>query len=955
MRSPRRLLLLAAASVAVLTAASPALAQAQVQPSDPWAHATSDIPADAAVRFGVLPNGMQYAIMRNATPPNQASFRLRIDAGSLMENENQLGLAHFMEHMAFNGTTNIPENELLRILERRGLAFGADTNASTGFDETVYMLEIPNADEGTIDDALRILREQMSEALMDPQAVEDERNVIVGEERLRNTPGLRSIKAQLALYAPGQRIANRLPIGDLEIIRTAPRQRFVEFYEAYYRPERATFVAVGDFDVDEMETKVRAAFESWQGDGQAGPEPDLGTVAPRGPETRILVEPGVQSSIDLAFIRNPDRDPDTVAERQDNLYRRLGVAVLNRRLGEIARADNPPFIGASGGEFDLADSFGAASVSAQYNVGEWKRALEAIEQEQRRLVQYGVSEAELQREITAIRTALENAVAGAATRRTPQLAGALASSVNGKSVFNTPQTSLDLFNASVEGLSAATINEVLPQVFQGEGPLALVVTPVPIEGGEEAVTAALEASRAQPVAAPAAQAELDWPYDAFGTPGAVTDRREIAELGATVVTFANGATLTVKPTEFRDEQILVRVNTGIGDLGLPTDQPSVTGLGANVFTAGGVGKLSADEMSRVLNGRVYSAAFSAGDDRYTLSGATRPADLTLQMQVLAAYLTDPGLRPAPFQLLKSAYGQQLVQLRATPGGAFAVDGGAILSSGDARDGLPSAEALEGWTNDQLKAELARALASGPVSITMVGDVTVEDAIASVASTFGALPPRGPEATPLPGSAQKRFPAPTAEPITLTHTGPAEQALAIVAWPTTDAVDDRTEARQLSVLSQVLRLRVLEEIREKQALAYSPGVGAQSSDVFPDYGFMLVQGETALESIPAFYTAVGQIAATLRDAPPEEDELNRAKLPAIERLRLSQATNEYWLAQLADVAEDPSEVAQTVNHIAVLEAVTPADVQRLAQKYLTDASAVRVQVVSADAEEATAAE
>jgi len=949
MSSPRRLLLLAAASLTVLTAASPALAQAQAQPSDPWAHAASDIPADAGVRFGVLPNGMQYAILRNATPPGQASFRLRIDAGSLMENEDQLGLAHFMEHMAFNGTTNIPENELLRILERRGLAFGADTNASTGFDETIYMLEIPNADAGTVDDSLRILREQMSEALMAEDAVEAERNVIVGEERLRNTPGLRSVKARLALYAPGQRISNRLPIGDLDIIRTAPRERFVEFYNAYYRPERATFVAVGDFDVDEMEGKIRSAFGSWQGRGPAGPEPDLGTVAPRGPETRILVEPGIQSSIELGFIRNPDRDPDSVAERRDNLYRQLGVAVLNRRLGEIARADNPPFLSAGGGEFDLADSFGAASVSAQYNIGEWRRALESIEQEQRRLVQFGVSEAELQREITAVRTGLENAVAGAATRRTPQLANALTGMIAAKRVFTHPQTSLDLFNAAVEGLTAATINEALPQVFQGEGPLALVVTPVPIEGGEAAVTAALEASRAQAVTAPAAQADLEWPYASFGEPGTVTGRREIAELGATVVTFANGVTLTVKPTTFRDEQVLVRVDTGIGELGHPVDRPTVEGLGAGLLTAGGLGKLTADEMSRVLNGRVYSAGFSAGTDRYTFTGGTRPADLTLQMQVLAAYLTDPGVRPAPFQLLKSAYAQQLIQARATPGGAFAVDGGSILSSGDARDALPRPEALESWTNDQLKAELARGLSSGPISVTLVGDVTVEDAIASVASTFGSLPQRQPDARPLAGSDQKRFPAPTAEPIELTHTGPAEQALALVAWPTTDSVGDRTEARQLSILSQVLRLRVLEEIREKQALAYAPGVGAQSSDVFEDYGFMLVQAETARSSIPAFYTAVDAIAATLREAPPSEDELNRARLPAIERLRLNQATNEYWLAQLADVAERPSDVEQTVNHIAVLEAVTPEDIQRLARKYLTDAVAVRVQVVSATPE------
>jgi zinc protease len=889
---------------------------------------------------------MQYALLRNVSPPGQASFRLRIDAGSLMENEDQLGLAHFMEHMAFNGTTNIPENDLLRILERRGLAFGADTNAYTSFDETVYILEIPNADAGTVDDSLRVMREQVSEALMAADAVDAERNVIEGEERLRNTPGLRSIKAQLALYAPGQRIANRLPIGDLNIIRSAPRERFVEFYRGYYRPERATFVAVGDFDVEEMETKVRAAFEGWQGQGPAGPEPDLGTVAPRGPETRILVEPGIQSSIDLTFVRAPDLDTDTVAERRDNLYRRLGVAVLNRRLGELARADNPPFLGATGSEGDLADSFTAASVSAQFNVGEWKRALETIEQEQRRLVQYGVSDTELQREITATRTALENGVAGAATRRTPQLATGLVGSVNAKTVFNTPQTSLELFNAAVEGLTAAAINQTLPNVFQGQGPVALVVSPVEIEGGEAAVTAALEASRLVPVTAPAAQAALEWPYTSFGTPGTVTDRREIAGIGATVVTFSNGVTLTVKPTEFRDEQILVRVDTGIGELGQPVDRPVVDDLGANLFTAGGMGKLSADELSRVLNGRVYSAGFAVGGDRYSFSGGTRPADLALQMQVLAAFLTDPGLRPAPFQQLKASYAQQLTQARATPGGAFAVDGGAVLSNGDARDGFPRPEVVEAWTNDELKAGFARVLSTGPIHIAMVGDVTVDDAIASVAATFGALAPRGADAGPLPGSDQKRFPAPTSAPIQLTHTGPAEQALAIVGWPTTDAIGDRTEARQLSVLTQVLRLRVLDEIREKQALAYSPGVGNQSSDVFPDYGFIVVQGETAADKLEPFYAAVNAIAATLRDAPPSDDELNRARLPAIERLRLQQATNEYWLPQVANVAERPSEVDQIVNHIAVLEAVTPADIQRLAQTYLKDDTAVRVQVVAA---------
>ncbi len=946
MRSAR-LLLLAAASLSVLATAVPALAQT-AQPSDPWAQATSDVPADANVRFGVLPNGMQYAILRNATPPGQASFRLRIDAGSLMENENQLGLAHFMEHMAFNGTTNVPENDLLRILERLGLAFGADTNAYTGFDETVYMLELPRTNDETVDTSLRIMREQVSEALMAPRAIEEERGVIEGEERLRNTPGLRSVKAQLALLAPGQRISQRLPIGDLTIIRNAPRERFVEFYDAYYRPSRATFVAVGDFDVDVMEAKIRGAFESWRPRAADGPEPDLGTVAPREPETRILVEPGIQSSIQLNWIRNPERDPDTVAERREDLVRGLGVAVLNRRLGEIARTDNPPFSAAGGGESSLADSLDIALVTAQFAPGEWKRALEAIEQEQRRLVEFGVSDAELQREITDIRASLQNAVAGAATRRTPQLASQLVSAVNDKDVFSSPATNLELFNAAVEGLTAAEVSEAVKSVFQGEGPLALLITPVEIEGGEAAVTAALEASRQVPVAPPAAQADLEWPYASFGEPGAVVDRREIAELGTTVVTFANGVRLTVKPTDFREEQILVSVRTGIGERGLRPDRADPQLLASQVVPPGGLGRLTFDELSRTLNGRIYSAGFSVGGDSYQLSGATRPEDLALQTQVLAAYLTDPGLRAAPLELIKSIFPQQIDQLMATPGGAFAIQGSGLLASGDKRESLPTAEEIAAWTIEDLRAGVTQGLASGPIDVVMVGDLTVEDAIAAVAPTFGALPARGPDAQPAPGATELRFPAATDEPVRLTHNGPAEQTLAFVAWPTTDAVGDRTDARRASILSEVLKLRVLEEIRERQALAYSPGVRASASDVYEDYGMISVQAEIAADKVDDFYAAVDAITASLRDAPPSEDELNRARLPVIESLRRSQASNEYWLAQLADVAARPSDVEQTLTHISDLEAITPADIQALARQYLRPDTDWRAVVVSSQA-------
>lgn len=957
MRSARRLLLVAVSGLALSTGmvaaggafAQPSAAQAAAPaaeaPSSPWAQAASDIPADPAVRFGQLPNGMRYALMHNATPPGQASVRLRIAAGSLMERDDQQGLAHFMEHMAFNGTKDIPENEMLRILERLGLAFGADTNAFTSFDQTAYTLELPNTQDETVDTSLHVLREMMSDALMAEADIDSERGVIVGEERTRNSPQLRVLKTQLGLLAPGQRLSQRLPIGDLEIIRTAPRQRFVDFYDAYYRPARATFIAVGDFDLDRMEAQVRGAFASWTPKAPDGPEPDLGAVAPRQPETSIIVEPGIQSSIQINWIKNPDLAPDTVAKRTNALRRSLGLAVLNRRLGEMARADNPPFLGAGASYQSLFDSLDAGTLAVSFNPGEWSKALTAAEQESRRLAQFGVTEPELQREITEARTGLQNAVATAATRSTPALANGLLGAVNDDRVFNNPQTSLDLFEQAVKDLTPEQVNAAVRPVFEGQGPLVLFSSPVPVEGGEAAVTAALEASRQTAVEARAEQAALQWPYTDFGAPAVPATRTEVADLGATLVTFPNGVLLNIKPTNFRDDQILVSASTGIGELGLPADRITSMSMASVVMGPGGTGKLSVDELTRALNGHVYSANVSQGTDSYTFSGATRPEDLQLEMQVLAAYLTDPGLRAAPFEQTKAVFPQILAQLGATPRGVFQRDVTGLLTSGDKRETTPTAEEVAALSLDEIRAGVPAALAHGPIEITVVGDVDVDAVIAAVGSTFGALPARGPAPTPPAGSTTRRFPAPTATPVRLTHTGPAEQALAFTAWPTVDQVSDRTTARQLGILSDVLQLRLNDEIREKQGLAYSPSASSTSSDVFAGYGYMAVLAEVPPEALSKLFETVDAIAADLRDTPIGDDELNRARRPAVERLRRSMADNSYWLVQLSEAQSKPESLDQTRSQIATLEGVTAADLQRLAGEYLKPDTAWRAEIVS----------
>jgi zinc protease len=917
---------------------------ATVQPSQPWPQAASDVPADPAIRFGTLPNGMRYAIMKNATPPHQASLFLRIGAGSLMEKDDQLGLAHFMEHMAFNGTTHIPKNDLITILERLGLAFGADLNAATSFDQTFYTLALPRTNDETVDTALHVMREQVSEATMDADDIVGERGVIAGEERLRNSPTLRVGQKQLHIFAKGQKVADRFPIGDMKIVNTAPRDRFVDFYNSYYRPSRATFIAVGDFDVNVMEAKVRKAFSDWQPKAPDGPDPDLGTVAQHGPETHVTVEPGVPSSISLAWTNAPDLAADTIAKRRGDLIESLGLAVLNRRLSELSRIDDAPFLSAQGGDAGLMRSVKIATLTAQFVPGKWKRALETIDQEQRRLVRYGVSDAELQREITAWRTALQNAVKGASTRNTRGLAGGLENAVNERQVITSPQTDLDLFEQAVKGLKAAQVNEALKPVFTGGGPLTMVISPVPIEGGEAAVAAAFQNSRQLAVAAPVAPPKLPWPYTNFGTPGKVVARRELPGLGATVVTFANGVTLTVKPTTFSKNSIGINLLTGIGEQNFSPDRfnPVATMIGG--LQSGGLGKLTVDEMSRSLNGHMVGAGLATLGDKFLLGGSTGREDMQLQMQVMAAYLTDPAYRSTPFEQTKASYPAVYDMTLALPAGAFGIYAKGLLAGGDQRTTTVPPETLATWSMDAARPQLKALLSKGPIHITMVGDLTVDEAIKVTASTFGALPKRPAADTPAPGADQRRFPAPTPEPLRFTHKGLAEQGLGFIAWPATDTTRNLTEARRLEVLTAVLKLRVLDEIRERLALAYSPGVQSSFSDTYKGYGSISVQAETAPDKLPAFFAAVDAIVRKLRDEPIGADELKRAREPLIESGRRAQSNNGWWLGQLTYAVDRPWYLPQALTAIDDMEKITPADIQALARQYLRPELAWKAEVM-----------
>ena len=938
--------LAAAAALLLATAQAPvARADSPVPPvgaAVAWPQTTSDLKADPDIRFGVLPNGMRYAIRRQAVPAGQGALRLWIGAGALEESDAQQGLAHFLEHMAFNGSKAVKEGEMIRILERLGLAFGPDTNASTGFDETVYKLDLPRTNEETLDTSLMLLRETAGELTIAQQSVDRERGVILSEERARDTPGYRITKQRLGFLMPGQRLPERMPIGKVEVIQSAPASRIADFYRAYYRPERAVLVAVGDFDPAAMEAKIRARFGDWRATAPAGAYPDLGAVQTRGTQARLVIEPGAPFSLQLAWTAPPDLSPDSKAKQRRQLVEQLGLAVLNRRFSALSRAADPPFIGASAYKFDQNRSAEITMLNVSAETDRWRPALAAVDAEQRRAAQFGVRQDELDREIVEMRARLTTAAQGAATRRPTDIADEVVGSFSEDEVVTSPAQDLALFEEIVKGLTAAEVSTALKQVFAGSGPLLFAASPQPIEGGEATLLTALADARKVAVNPLPAPAQIAWPYASFGAPGKVVEQRTVDDLGATFVRFANGVRLTIKPTKFRDDEVLVRANVGRGLIDLPRDRQSPTWAG-NAFIEGGLKRISSEDMERVLASKLYGARFYAGDDAFVLSGGTRPDDLLTELQVLAGYVSDPGWRPEAFLRLKASGKTIHDQYEATDSGVLGRDLGGVLHGGDRRWTFPSREDIAGARLADLQGQVAPNLERGPIEVVVVGDVTPEAVIADVGRTFGALPARPAPALAPAEVRRTGFPAPNAQPLTLFHKGRADQAIGYIAWPTTDIWTDPQRAFATAVLGEVIRTRLTEQLREAQGATYSPSVSYSHSLVWSGWGYLSANVEVPPEKLPVFFDDVQQIVADLRANPISADELARAKQPRLQTIQRARVTNQYWLTELSGAQADPRRMELTREILPGTEKVTPADLQQIAQKVLRDDTAFRLVV------------
>lgn len=942
---PRKLLPLPFLIVLAACAAQPGgLASA---PKPDWAFEQSDLPVDPAFRFGKLDNGLRFIIRKNGTPPGTAQVRMDIGAGSLDETDSERGFAHFVEHMAFNGSTRVPEGEMIKLLERDGLAFGADTNAQTGFEQTLYILSLPRNDAKLLDTALMLFRETASELTFSEEAVNRERGVVLSE--LRDGLGYqrRNLEDQLAFQYPGAKYPKRLPVGVTDTLNAATAASLKAFWQREYVPANATVIVVGDFDPDAVEQAIRTHFADWR-PAPKSPRPDEGKVDPKQKRAAdVFVDPALSERVTVARHGKWLDEPDSIAVRRRNILRQVGYAILNRRLQSRSRVVDPPFRAAGFGTSEVFRIGRTTNLIVDTPDGGWAKGLDAAAEEYFRALAFGFTEAEVAEQVANVRTGIEDAAAGAATRSNNALVAAALALVRDEQVPTTPESGLERFNAFAPQITPAAVLDALKnEAVPLKDPLIRFQGRTAPAGGEAALLAAWDKAAARRPAKPASAEAGAFGYTDFGQPGAVTIDTVEPQLGIREIRFANGVRLNLKKTDLAQNQVLVSLSLDGGDLMDTKAQPLATEM-LDMFAAGGLGKHSQDELQTLLAGRAVSAGLRTDGDAFTAAAATTPRDLELQLQLLAAFVTDPGYRPEGEQLYRQNVANFFARLRATPGASLSNQLGAVLSDNDPRFSLQPEAAYRTLGYDTLKAGIGDRLAHGAIEIGVVGDIDEDAVVALVARTFGALPPREPDFLPHADNRDRSFTAKRGLTV-LRHTGDPSQALIRYTWPTRDDADP-VESQKLKLLESVVEIELVETIREKLGKSYSPGSASSPSRTWPGYGTFALTASVDVNDVAATREALDETIRALIAAPVSDDVLQRARAPMLETLDNALKSNAGWLSLVDRAQSEADRIDRYLKARERLSALSAADVQALARRYLDPAKAVQVVVLPEGAE------
>ncbi len=924
-----------------------------VPTATPGAEADADddaLPLDPRVDHGTLSNGLTYYVRHNQEPRGRAQLSLVVRAGSLLEEEEQRGLAHFLEHMAFNGTERFEKQQIIDYIESVGGTFGPDLNAYTSHDETVYWLEIPTDDPEIVETAFQILSDWAYAITLAPDEVELERGVIVEEWRLSQGFSSRFYDRLLPLLFGDSRYAERDPIGLLEVVENAPPERLREYYERWYRPDLMAVVAVGDFDPEVITAKIAQHFAP-PPDGEAthpraasaGPteRPSYGVPDNDEPIIDVFKDPEAPIT-QVALVRKvaPERGRNLVAFRQ-GMVDEIAFMMLNARLFERGQVADPPYLLSSTGRGPFAQPLDILTFTVLVEPQGVQRGFGALLEEIQRAAQHGFTESELARETVNLLSAIENVYLQRDQQESGQLAGAYRDHfLSGASVPGI-EVEWDLYQLLLPTVSLGDVDAVADSWTAPGNTVLVVLGPEAIDpGADGALAAALEAQIEGAdalVVEPYAETFDDVPLlPAIPTPGSIVEEEDIESIEATRWTLSNGITVIAKQTDFRNDEVSFSSSSpGGSSLVADEDYWSVV-YAPTILSGSGVGAHDRVALDRLLAGKRVSVSPYIGELFEGLGGSASPEDLETLFQLITLYVTEPRFDSTYFSTLQAQLRTVLERRPTQPDAVFADRFNSLIGQDHFRRRQVTPEQAENLSLERAEALYRDRFADlGDATFVFVGafdwavlrDLTTTY-LASLPAAGRVEEWRDLDIDPPPGIADevvRRGIEPRSRTV-WAFAGEAE-------WAGSDAM-------ALHVAGEMLATRLRERVREQLGGTYSISASGSAS-LLPDheYRFQIVFG-----SDPA---RVDELLAEIEveldwlRAGGEQSYLDTVK----EQLRTTREErlrdNGFWLGQIRSLAERGSPLSSVNEFDATLEGITLTDIAEIAQRYLPVDRYVRV--------------
>lgn len=918
-------------TVTPLFAQAPATAEQPQEAIAQNAVEQTELVRDPQIVSGKLENGLTYIIRPTTEPAGRASVRLYVATGSLDEQEETSGISHFLEHMVFNGSRTFERGELIPTMQKLGLGFGGDANAYTSLEQTVYMLDLPNLKDETVNFAFTIMRDFADGATLADDAIDHERGIIVSELKNRDSESYRAMLSLIDQLAEGTRVAKFMPIGKEEVIRNAPYEMFRKYYRENYIPERMTVIVTGDFDPATAESWVRKHFDSMVA-APAPTRPDNGKLTNLGSSDK-LISNNEQANISvMASVVKPWKDePDTFENRVKDFPLELACRMLNSRLSRIARKADAPILAADVSESDLfhmAETFGFSLTATP---SKWKEALFTVEQELRKAIEYGFETHEYQETLSAIASGITHTIQSWETVPAANMANSLVECLKNNSVPIAPAEDMRVFKAAVEYISANPdcCRQALKEAFDYSRVKLTMSGALPEGTTTETLRGTFEESVATPVEKPELKATRPFAYDHIGEPGQIIKKEFIEDLGVTTLTLSNGIRVNLKPVDFRKGGLTVSAAVDGGSMHLPV-KPGLGMVVSNLMSMSGLAEHDIDELRRIMMGHNVDLNFGVSDRRYTISGGTTQEDLELQCKLIVANILHPGYKQDALSLMHSKLPSFYRRLTTTPDGAYTMQSAKALYGDDPRFNIPTMEELKAVTVDDVKAAVEPFLQKGAIEVTLVGDFDLEATLPIIERTFGAMPARNTEFTEptaeqrtiniQPWGQRKFFPYPTQLDKTIvTHVRPAGNGM------------DRHRNRRLTVLSSIVRAKLFDGIRAEMGETYSPSVRLEINQEYANAATIVSSSAGVKGNREKVSAAMDCILTDIGKGNITQEDFDCAIRPLISSTEKSLRQNSFWCGSLAGLQSDPEQAGLIRDLLPDLRSITLEEIQELAKE------------------------